>query len=267
MSPDPASRQRRHPAAHSGLERDSAAAAGTFEQFTRRSPMWPLGATSLGGFHQSGTVSLRAGVPGCVQGIQPRRRSEMGAQLPLDSTGGLLGDGGSGLRHRCQWRGLAGAGKPSRSGDARSESSRRGCRVRPERASHASGAGEQNQQSGRFGARLRREFIAGYAAGYPGTSAQEAVVGIWSGAKVFKTSLGCSYNPAARKYFKHHRQGLLPMPAMRRGHPSHYGSNTTRASRGTPSRSSRTRGLRVEWRAPLPSAVVQATQRSRSSLR
>lgn len=77
----------------------------------------------------------------------------------------------------------------------------------------------ENQQSGRFGARLRREFIAGYAAGYPGTSAQEAVVGIWSGAKVFKTSLGSWYTPAAREYFKHHRQGLLPMPAAAPGTP------------------------------------------------
>jgi hypothetical protein len=77
----------------------------------------------------------------------------------------------------------------------------------------------ENQQSGRFGARLRREFVAGYAAGYPGTSAQEAVVGIWSGAKVFKTSLSSWYTPAARRYFKHHRQGLLPIPADAPGTP------------------------------------------------
>ena len=62
---------------------------------------------------------------------------------------------------------------------------------------------------------MRREHVAGY----PGTSSREAVVGVWSSAKVFKTSLSRWYTPAARKYFKHHREGLLPIPADALGTP------------------------------------------------
>jgi hypothetical protein len=76
-----------------------------------------------------------------------------------------------------------------------------------------------NQKSGPLGAQLQREYVAGYAAGYPGTSSQEAVVGVWSSAKVYKTSLSGWYTPAARKYFKHHRTGLIPMPPDAPGTP------------------------------------------------
>jgi hypothetical protein len=76
-----------------------------------------------------------------------------------------------------------------------------------------------NERSGPLGARLQREFVAGYVAGYPATSVHEPLLGLWCSAKVYKTSLSSWYTPAATSYFKHHRTGLLPIPADAPGTP------------------------------------------------
>jgi hypothetical protein len=76
-----------------------------------------------------------------------------------------------------------------------------------------------NERSGPLGAELQREYIAGYVAGYPATSAHEPLLGLWCSVKVYKTSLSSWYTPAARKYFKHHRKELVPIPADAPGTP------------------------------------------------
>jgi hypothetical protein len=78
----------------------------------------------------------------------------------------------------------------------------------------------ENERSGPLGAQLQREFVAGYAAGYPATSTHEPLLGLWCSATVYKTSLSSWYTPAFRKYLEqHHHTRLLPIPVDAPGTP------------------------------------------------
>lgn len=70
-----------------------------------------------------------------------------------------------------------------------------------------------------FAARLRGEYVAGYAAGYPATSVHEPLLGLWCGAQVYRHDLGDWFLGPARRDYERVRKGQLPIPADAPGIP------------------------------------------------
>src|SRR6476620_4144231 len=70
-----------------------------------------------------------------------------------------------------------------------------------------------------IGRRMRREYVAGYAAGYPGTSANQSPLGIWCAAQVYETNLRGWFTTPAIRYSHNHPHGHLPVPQYAPGIP------------------------------------------------
>jgi hypothetical protein len=70
-----------------------------------------------------------------------------------------------------------------------------------------------------IGRRMRREYVAGYAAGYPATSANQWPLGIWCAAQVYETNLGGWYATAAIRYSHNYPRGQLQVPQDAPGIP------------------------------------------------
>ena len=70
-----------------------------------------------------------------------------------------------------------------------------------------------------IGRRMRREYVAGYAAGYPATSANQWPLGIWCVAQVYETNLGGWYARAAIRYSHNYPRPQLPVPPDAPGIP------------------------------------------------
>jgi len=70
-----------------------------------------------------------------------------------------------------------------------------------------------------IGRRMRREYVAGYAAGYPGMSANQRPLGIWCAAQVYETNLRGWFTTAAIRYSHNHPHGHLPVPQDAPGIP------------------------------------------------
>jgi hypothetical protein len=76
-----------------------------------------------------------------------------------------------------------------------------------------------HRTSPRFAARLRGEYVAGYVAGYPATSAHEPLLGLWCGAQVYRHDLGDWFVRPSRRDYERDGRGMLAIPADAPGIP------------------------------------------------